>query len=47
MGFILNTKSDKIYNLGIGVANRVVDGTNGGLTPYISGGVYWKIRLKK
>ena len=40
MGLILNTKSDKIYNLGIGVANRVVDGTNGGLTPYINGGVY-------
>ena len=47
MGLILNTKSDKIYNLGIGVANRVVDGTNGGLTPYINGGVYWKIKLKK
>jgi len=47
MGILLNTKKDKIYNLGIGVANRVVDGTNGGLTPYISGGVYWKIRLKK
>jgi hypothetical protein len=47
MGLILNTKTDKIYNLGIGVANRVVDGTNGGLTPYINGGVYWKIRLRK
>jgi hypothetical protein len=47
MGFILNTKSDKIYNLGIGVANRVTDGTNGGFTPYINGGVYWKIRLRK
>ena len=33
MGILLNTKKDKIYNLGIGVANRVVDGTNGGLTP--------------
>ena len=47
MGLILNTKSDKIYNLGIGVANRVTDGTNGGFTPYINGGVYWKIRLRK
>ena len=47
MGFLVNTKKDRIYNLGIGVANRVVDGTNGGLTPYINGGVYWKIRLKK
>ena len=33
MGILLNTKTDKIFNLGIGVANRVVDGTNGGLTP--------------
>jgi hypothetical protein len=47
MGFLLNTKKDRIYNLGIGVTNRVVDGTNGGLTPYINGGVYWKIRLRK
>jgi hypothetical protein len=47
MGFLVNTKKDRIYNLGIGVANRVVDGTNGGLTPYINGGVYWKIRLRK
>jgi hypothetical protein len=47
MGILLNTKTDKIFNLGIGVANRVVDGTNGGLTPYINGGVYWKIRAKK
>jgi len=47
MGILLNTKKDRIYNLGIGVANRVVDGTNGGLTPYINGGVYWKIRMKK
>ena len=46
-GILINTKSDKIFNLGIGVANRVVDGTNGGLSPYINGGVYWKIRLRK
>ena len=46
-GVLVNTKTDKIFNLGIGVANRVVDGTNGGLTPYINGGVYWKLRLRK
>jgi hypothetical protein len=46
-GVLVNTKKDKIFNLGIGVANRVVDGTNGGLTPYINGGVYWKLRLRK
>lgn len=34
-------------NVGLGVANRVFDGTNGEFTPYVDGGVYWKIRLKK
>lgn len=46
-GLLVKTKKDKIYNLGIGVANRVTDGTNGSLSPYIGGGVYWKIKLKK
>lgn len=46
-GVIINTKSDKLFHLGLGVANRTVDGTNGGLAPYIGGGVYWKIKLKK
>lgn len=47
LGFLINSKSNKIYQLGLGVTNRVVDGTNGGLTPYINAGVYWKIKLKK
>jgi len=46
-GLILKTKSDKIYQLGIGVTNRTTDGTTGSLAPYIGGGVYWKIKLKK
>jgi hypothetical protein len=46
-GLIIKTKKDKIYNLGVGVANRVTDGTNGTLSPYIGAGVYWKIKLKK
>ena len=46
-GLLINSKSDKIYNLGIGVNNRTTDGTNGSFTPYIRGGVYWKIKLKK
>ncbi len=46
-GLLVKTKKDKIYNLGIGVSNRVTDGTNGSLSPYIGGGVYWKIKLKK
>ena len=47
MGVILNTKSDKLYHLGLGVANRTSDGTSGSFSPYLNGGVYWKIRLKK
>ena len=46
-GLLINSKSDKIYNLGIGVANRTTDGTNGEFHPYLRGGVYWKIKLKK
>jgi hypothetical protein len=47
-GVLVKTKSDKIYQLGIGVANKVgTDGTNGTLSPFIGGGVFWKIKFKK
>jgi hypothetical protein len=46
-GVLINTKKDKIYQLGLGVNNRTTDGTNGGFSPYVRGGVYWKIKLKK
>ena len=46
-GILINTKKDKIYNLGLGVNNRTTDGTNGGFSPYVKGGVYWKLKLKK
>jgi len=46
-GVILKTKKDKIYQLGLGVTNQTTDGTNGGFTPYVRGGVYWKIKFKK
>lgn len=46
-GVLINSKSNKIYHLGIGVANRVFDGTTGSFSPYINGGVYWKVKLKK
>jgi hypothetical protein len=46
-GFLINSKSDKIYKLGIGVNNTTIDGTNGVFHPYINGGVYWKIKVKK
>ena len=46
-GVLINTKKDKIYQLGLGVNNKTTDGTTGGFTLYIRGGVYWKIKLKK
>jgi hypothetical protein len=46
-GVLINTKKDKIYQLGLGVTNQTTDGTNGGFTPYVKGGVYWKIKLRK
>jgi hypothetical protein len=46
VGMMVNSKSNKIYNLGIGVNNKTTDGTNGSFSPYIRGGVYWKIKLK-
>jgi hypothetical protein len=46
-GLILKTKKDKIYQFNLGVNNRVVDGTTGGLSPYVGFGTYWKIRVKK
>jgi hypothetical protein len=46
-GLILKTKKDKIYNFNIGVNNRTTDGTNGGFSPYVGFGTYWKIKVKK
>jgi hypothetical protein len=45
-GVLLKTKTDKIYQLNIGISNQ--QSTNGGnqIIPYIGGGVYWKIKLK-
>jgi hypothetical protein len=47
MGVILKTKKDHLYQVGAGVANRTVDGVSGEFRPFLSGGVYWKIKVKK
>jgi len=47
MGVILKTKKDHLYQFGAGVANRTVDGVSGEFRPFLSGGVYWKIKVKK
>ena len=46
-GLMLKTKKDKLYQFGVGVTNRTVDGTNGSLSPFINFGTYWKIKIKK
>jgi hypothetical protein len=46
-GLMLKTKKDKLYQFGLGVTNRTVDGTNGSLSPFINFGTYWKIKVKK
>lgn len=45
-GAMMKTKEDKIYRIDVGLNNRVTDNTIGRFTPYIGGGVYWKIRSK-
>jgi hypothetical protein len=48
LSMLFKNKDDKhLYKVGIGVTNRVDDGgTNGKLTPFIAGGVYWKLKFK-
>ena len=47
VGIIYKTKENMIYKIDLGVENNVTDGTNGKFTPYIGGGVYWKVLPKK
>ena len=46
-GVILKSKTDKLYQLNLGISNQ--QSPNGGnqVIPYVGGGVYWKIRIKK
>jgi hypothetical protein len=46
-GLLLKTKKDKIYQFTIGINNRIVDGTTGGISPYVGFGTYWKIKVRK
>jgi hypothetical protein len=43
-----NKDDNHMYRLGVGVTNRTDDqGSTGKLTPFIGGGVYWKVKLRK
>jgi hypothetical protein len=41
-GVIVKTKKDKIYSANLGVSS-----TGSNITPFIGGGIYWKIQLRK
>lgn len=45
-GMLYKTKEDKIYHIGVGVANRLIDPNKGNFTPYVDAGVYWKIKKR-
>jgi len=44
---LLKTKDDKVFQLGGGFANRTFDGVTGKFTPYVTGGVYWKLKFNR
>ena len=44
---LLKTKDDKVFQLGGGFANRTFDGTTGKFYPYVTGGVYWKLKFNR
>jgi len=41
-GIIMKSKTEKLYQLNLGVQNAP-----NGVAPYVGGGLYWKIKLKK
>jgi hypothetical protein len=48
IGLMVKDKKERLYRVSAGLDNRVADdGLNGKLTPFIGGGVYWKIGQKK
>ena len=46
-GFLLKTKSDKIYGLSVGISNTNINSLQPEITPFVQGSLYWKIRLGK
>jgi hypothetical protein len=45
-GVLLKTKTDKIYQLNLGISNQQSTTGKNQIVPYLGGGVYWKIKLK-
>jgi hypothetical protein len=44
IGVLVKTKKDMVYSLGIGYSNQRVDKTNLTWTPYISTGIFWRVK---
>jgi len=45
VGALLKNKQDKIFSVSAGVRNNSV--FNSEMTPYVEGGLYWKVNLRK
>lgn len=45
-GVILKSKTDKLYQLNIGISNQQSATGTTKIVPYVGGGIYWKIKLK-
>jgi hypothetical protein len=43
VGAIFKTKRDRIFQLNTGIANSITGETQ----PYVGGGIYWKLKLRK
>jgi len=44
IGVLVKTKKDRVYSLGVGYSNQRVDKANSTWTPYISTGIFWRVK---
>jgi hypothetical protein len=44
IGVLVKTKKDIVYSLGVGYSNQRVDKTNLTWTPYVSTGIFWRVK---
>jgi len=44
IGVLVKTKKDRVYSLGVGYSNQRVDKTNLTWTPYVSTGIFWRVK---
>jgi len=44
IGVLVKTKKDRVYSIGVGYSNQRVDKTNLTWTPYVSTGIFWRVK---